>query len=379
MKFKHIVKLMAFGLVLGAFTACENAEYSEIKNRLYINEAAPESSYNQQVSQLVITGDVTTAIHVRLAQPLDRDVLVRIGLAPEFVEEYNRINGTSYEVLPEELLSFETKATIKAGSIASDDILISIKKFTSDVTYCVPLRITESNAPVPTTENTSRIMFVLATPLRQLVPMMDNMTMPSGTNDWAIATNEWTLEGWVWMSSFPINNQAIFNARVSKGVEIYIRFGDADVPYDKLQIKTCGSQFNSNQAFQPQTWTHVAFTCANGKVIMYINGEEDSSMEISGGEYVIENLQLCSSGSWFRADAQMAQVRLWTKALSQNIIKAQMNGGVPANSEGLVGYWKLDEGEGDVYHDATSYGRHLTCEYEPIWSTEVVDFSNPNK
>ena len=95
---------------------------------------------------------------------------------------------------------------------------------------------------------------------------------------------------------FPINNQAIFNAPVSKGTEIYIRFGDANVDYDKLQIKTYGSQFNSNTAFEPETWYHLAFVCGNGKCIMYINGQEDASMDLSSTDYVTARWLRYASG-----------------------------------------------------------------------------------
>ena len=60
---------------------------------------------------------------------------------------------------------------------------------------------------------------------------MNSGTLPAKSEDaadWGVETNAWTLEAWVWMSAFPINNQAIFNAPVSKGTEIYIRFGDAN-------------------------------------------------------------------------------------------------------------------------------------------------------
>ena len=112
---------------------------------------------------------------------------------------------------------------------------------------------------------------------------------------------------------------------------------------------------------------------------MYINGIEDSSKEFAATNYVINNLQLCSSGSYFRANAQMAQVRFWKKALSASAIKDGMNRLVAADSDGLFGYWKLDEGTGSVYHDSTSNGYDLTCRTEPVWGTEEIDFSDPNK
>lgn len=376
MKFKTTIPAI-LALIL---SGCAEKTYDVISNGLYINESAPYDKYNQQVENLTVTGDMTVSINIRLAQTLDQDVHATLDIAEDFANEYNAKNNTGYKVLPSEYLSFNKDVTIPAGNLSSDPVVISIKEFPSGggESYCIPIRIASTDAPVGIMEASSRIMYLITTPLKQKVPVMNSGTMPTGSGGWNIATSEWTLEGWVWMSSYSINNQAIFSATVSKGTEIYVRFGDANVEYDKLQIKTGGSQFNSNKTFSPNTWYHIAITYANGKCRLYIDGEEDSSMDVST-DYVIENLSLCSSGSYFRATAMMAQVRFWKKALSATVIRDAKNRAVPVDSDGLFGYWKLDEGSGDVFNDATSNGYDLECSKAPGWSEEEVNFFEPNK
>lgn len=363
-----------------AFLAGCNAKYEVIENGLYINEAAPSDRFTQQVVNITVDGEASATIHLRLAQPLDYDMHATLGFAPEFVAEYNSRNDAAYVMLPEESVSLPSEVTIPAGSISSEAVTITIQDIPSGDgnAYCLPIKVVSSDASVEIMESSSRLIYLITTPLHQTVPTMDSGTLPEGSGNWNISTSEWTLEAWVWMSSFPINNQAIFNAPVSKGTEIYIRFGDANVDYDKLQIKTYGSQFNSNASFEPRTWYHVAFVCGNNKCTMYINGREDSSMELSANDYVIDNLQLCSSGSYFVADAKMAQIRFWSRALSQSAIQDAMNREVPSSSEGLIGYWKLNEGEGNVFRDSSPNGRDLTCSVAPTWSGEMVDFTDPN-
>lgn len=377
MKFRF---MYAVPVALSLVASGCSQKYTAIENGLFINEAAPSGQFHQQVESLVVKGETTVTIHLRLAQPVDADVHAVLALAPELVEEYNSVNSASYVQLPEEYIDFTPEVVIPAGSISSDPVEIRISEFpTGDgLAYCIPLKIASSDADVRIMEASGHILYLITTPLKQVVPTMNNATLPQAEGSWNVATSEWTLEAWVWMSAFPINNQAIFNAPVSKGTEIYIRFGDADVPYDKLQIKTYGSQFNSNATFEPETWYHLAFVCANNKCTMYINGQEDSSMEISGSDYVINNLQLCSSGSYFRAQCKMAQVRFWSKALAANAIRDAMNREVPASSEGLIGYWKLNEGSGDVYVDSSPNGRDMTCDKAPTWSSEMIDFTDPN-
>ena len=379
---KYIFRIFSLALAVVLAAGC-NTKYDVIENGLFINEAAPSDRFTQQVVNITVNGVTTTTIHLRLAQPLDVDVHATLALAPEFTEEYNSKNGTNYVTLPEEYVEFPAEVVIPAGSISSGDVEITINEIPSGdgLAYCLPIKVAGSDSPVQILEASGRLIYLITAPLHQTVPTMDSGTLPAKSEDaadWGVETNAWTLEAWVWMSAFPINNQAIFNAPVSKGTEIYIRFGDANVDYDKLQIKTYGSQFNSNTAFEPETWYHVAFVCGNGKCIMYINGQEDASMDLSSTDYIINNLQLCSSGSYFRANCKMAQVRFWNTALTANAIKDAMNREVPATSENLIGYWKLNEGEGSVYYDATSNGRDLVCAQAPTWTGEVIDFSNPN-
>lgn len=375
-----ILKTIAFPLAAAMFFSCDNADYQEVQNGLYINEAAPSDKSSQQIENLTVKGTTTATIHVRLAQEMTKDVHATIEIADEFVTEYNERFGTSYKTLPAEYLKYEKDVTIPAGNISSEAIKIEIAPYSSDdgQAYCLPLKVISNDADVRVMTASSRIIYILTSPNTQVVPMMNTNTVPHGAGSWGVSTSEWTLEGWIWMSAFPINNQAIFNAEVSKGIEIYVRFGDANVPYNVMQIKTGGSQFESNTTFSPNTWYHVAITYAAGKCTLYVNGAEDASKDVST-DYVIENLQLCSSGSWFRCNAQMAQVRFWSKALSASVIKDGMDKNISADAGGLIGYWKLNDGSGDVFKDSSPNGRDLTCTNSPTWSTGKVDFSEPNK
>ncbi|MCD8313159.1 MAG: DUF1735 domain-containing protein [Bacteroidales bacterium] len=376
---KQIIKTIAFAALLFVAAACNDAKYSVIENRLFISEAAPGSGTPQQVESLTVSGDVSTTIHARMVRPLDYDVTVYIGLAKEFVDEYNDRFGTEYEVLPDNLFTFDRKAVITAGSVVSSDIAIDVKAFTSDVTYCIPLMITATDSNVEITETTSRIMYVLATPLIQYVPIFDYSQQPTSTGDWGAAMNEWTLEAWFYTDGLN-ENQTFFNFNCSKGNLIHVRLEDPIGVWDQMQMTTYGTYFNSIAHFSINTWYHIAYTCGNGTVTLYINGEYDSSKDISGTEYQVENVTLCSSGSqYFRHKARLAQIRFWNTCLSQSIIQKRMNSSVPENTAGLVGYWKMDEGEGSVFHDSSPNGHDLTCSTAPGWSSEPVDFTNPNK
>lgn len=378
--------IMKYGMLLfaaAAMAACDDAGYQKVENGIFITEAAPASTFNKQIENLTVKGDVTTTIHVRLAQTLDRDVHVTLGLADDFLAEYNAIYGASYVVLPEDYLSFDRETVIPAGGLSSDGVTIRIKKYPTGegLAYCVPICIKSVDADVEIMPASGHIMYLLTAPLMQKVPSIVSTTYPTGAGSWGVAADEWTLEGWVTMGRYGINNQAILTGDCTKADgswnEIYVRFGDANVPYDVMQIKTGGSQWESTTRFVPNTWYHVAITYANGKATLYVNGVMDSDKDITSS-YILNNLTLCGSESWFRTTAKMAQIRFWKKALTPAVIKDAMNREVPADSDGLFGYWKLNEGTGDKFKDSTPNGFDLTCRNAPVWSDDEVDFTDPN-
>ncbi len=50
---------------------------------------------------------------------------------------------------------------------------------------------------------------------------------------------------------------------------------------------------------------------------------------------------------------RMAEMRIWNIARSASDIASTLCS-VDAKSEGLVGYWKMNEGEGHIFHDAVA-------------------------
>lgn len=169
------------------------------------------------------------------------------------------------------------------------------------------------------------------------------------------------------------NNQAIFAASGSEGRdgEIYIRFGDAPIEGNRLQIKTQGSQMNSNMLFNQQTWYHLAFVCTGTKLYLYVNGVLDNSMDLGGKVVCVDNMSLASSGSYFLANAMYSEVRLWRVARSQAEIANNMYV-IDPHTEGLEAYWKMNEGQGDEFTDYTGNGNKCkTTSGEPVWTPNV--------
>lgn len=185
---------------------------------------------------------------------------------------------------------------------------------------------------------------------------------------WNESVTEYSLEFWVQMDGFRINNQAIFNSE-----DIYIRFGDAMIDYDLLQIKTLGSQVNTVTHFSPNKWYHVAFVHdASGLLTIYINGVKDVTLQTKGGPLTFTFLEMvCSGSTYFKNNCKLAQVRLWRKAITPTQIISNMYYAVRSTDPNLMGYWKLDEGQGNTFEDCTGQGRDMAVEDELKWENDV--------
>ncbi len=375
---KNIWKIGFAACFLAAAAACEDAEYDVIDNMVYISEAAPNNAANQQVGTLTVKGDTETSFTVRMARAVATDVKATVAIDPSILDAYNEQNGSNYLVLPSEYISFEKEAVIPAGNIAAVPTKVMVKSFETPngEAYAIPFRVTSAEG-APLAAVTSRWMLLLDKPLIQPVPVFNYRHVPHSdveNNPWNVTTSDWTIETLLNMDSFSINNQAIINFIATS--EIYIRFGDAGKDYNMLQIKHNGSQVDSKYRFNPNTWYHIAFVSAGGTVTLYVNGEPDVTVN-AAPTITINGIQLASAGpQYFRANAKYAQVRLWSKGLTQAQLQANMHKAVAPSLEGLEGYWKMDEGEGSTFADATGKGRTLTCEEGtiPTWEPEF-DFS----
>jgi hypothetical protein len=69
-----------------------------------------------------------------------------------------------------------------------------------------------------------------------------------------------------------------------------------------------------------------------------------------------------SYGSSQRFNGRIAEVRLWNRALTTSELQLGLCG-VDPESDGLVAYWKMNEGTGYVFNDATGNG------YDMDWSS----------
>ncbi len=61
------------------------------------------------------------------------------------------------------------------------------------------------------------------------------------------------------------------------------------------------------------------------------------------------------------------EIRIWNRARNANEIKADLNRRLVGNEDGLVAYWRFDEGAGNLVRDQTDHAYQGTIHGQPLW------------
>lgn len=354
--------IIAFTVI--AFIGCENAEYEVKDNNVYLSDAT-----TSEAKVVVMEGNINIDVNIRLAKKLDHDVELYIKINPTLLEEYNKANATEYNLIPNIEIPDKGKVIIPAGEIGA---LCRIPLTDFDMKgkrYAISVELSDvATKGIERSNTLSNFVYLISKPLITSVPVMkgynEKMVRTAPATLWGITTKEWSLECLTNMSGYSNNNQAIFNMG-SKDHEIYIRFGDANSPYNYLQIKTLGGQVETKRDLEPKKWYHWAFVYDGKTLTVYRDGEFNVKFEPpmpKGGSVRFDYVEMISSGSYFRDQCKMSQVRLWKKAISGDQIKNNMHFSIDPTNPNLIGYWPMNEGKGNTFADITGNGHNGTAD-----------------
>ena len=194
--------------------------------------------------------------------------------------------------------------------------------------------------------------------------------------------NELTYEALICPTDFPNTINTVM------GVEgqFLIRLGDSKYPKDQLQVAFAGGgKIAPGDAgtVAKNAWTHLAVTmnASEGTICVYVNGVKVGMVE-KNVTADISNFKIARSGNYTNRffTGYMAELRVWTKALTEEEINSEDHFYfVDPASEGLLAYWKCDDGTGNILKDATVNGYDCTGDWNDnsAWRTAPLTFSLP--
>ena len=74
---------------------------------------------------------------------------------------------------------------------------------------------------------------------------------------------------------------------------------------------------------------------------------------------------------------KLSELRFWTKAVTPTQLQNNMFN-VDPTTDGLEAYWKLDEGSGNEFADATGHGNICTSTGYTEWKHNIIADNKPD-
>nr|WP_121273649.1 DUF1735 and LamG domain-containing protein [Pedobacter schmidteae] len=355
--------------------ACTKSEYGPIDNSIYI---ANSSNDNYKILN-IDNVDINEPFQVRTAQKSPETATISVVVDEEVLNTYNQRHSSDYVMLPASFFSLDKdQVTINKGEIMGSLINLKVKPLSNELaksglTYAIPLKIAGSNFGTSALQTGSSFLYVIAQTPYADVPVLkraNGMKMTLANS--SVTVQDFTVEFLVKMSNLALNrnNQILFNAAdfpTSKGGsdgEIFTRFAadGAAGKWDKFQIKNQGKSYDATTSFVNNRWYHIA--CVNnnttGKMQIYVNGVLDGSFDNAKLPTTVNSssdrgFRFCGESdndSYMVSNVQTAELRFWSVARTEAEIRSNMYG-IKPTTPGLIGYWRANEGAGNVIKDVS--------------------------
>lgn len=384
-KFNKIFLALTAVLALGScqedlgLDVYENQLYMSSSERTKLLYVSTEHSYSE-----VITASI--------AKPAEEVVNIRYGVDESMVEVYNTLYKDNAVMLPHENYYFSSYTDkINAGDVNSGSINIEFKDvldLDKNVRYVLPVAIKESNMKILETRATKYYIFQGANLVNIVADMHDNYCDIDWQNPKVVTgLQEVTMEALVnanWSMECGDKMCTIM------GIEGYFLMRVGDVGHEKNEFQFCGypNGISNGPLIDYQKWTHIALTMslATGEATIYVNGVRQpqsttvttSSWKALGGISFDIDESVCNYPDFHIGTAYnntrnlcgyLAECRIWNRVLSAEELADQRVRPyyVDPKSDGLVAYWKFNEGSGSTIIDRTGNGNNAIAKYPVKW------------
>lgn len=404
--------------VLALLVSCNRFEPVDhvFDNCAYLDVSATSQTQAATFGNRV--GSLEKHLCVALSYPSDKDVKATISVDASLTDAFNHRYGTDYQLLPEAYLDFSpVSVTIEAGKVNSEKVSIGFKNLMGqgedqtgameiDKTYLLPVRL--SSEDISTMDGSSVAYYLVkrSSAITVAAQLTDNwiefplMDTPGEVADAYNGLTALTYEALVNVDRFDLNNKdGVCNISTVMGVEQYLllRIGDANFERQCLQFDGSGngSQFGKlpsksdpEKKLYSGSWYHVACTYDQNERVarIYVNGKLIDEVKEAGvaGPTADNKITLAmralgmpeayqffigKSYNDFRPlQGKIAEARVWRVARTgDEIWKNMYRIENPKDQKDLIGYWKFNDGEGNVVKDYSWVGNHGKAVGDIIW------------
>lgn len=385
----HIIAALAALLLAG----CKHDDPNRIRfdNKLFI-------SASTFTDLMLLRDEVDTferEIGVGMARPLGHPVSVEFVAAPELLDHYRRAYyDTEAELLPETHYAFDrTQAVIPSGEVSGTPArirFVEMNRMDMHRRYVLPVTIGSAQGigEILGSADTFYFVFKGADLINVVADLTQNRAWPEWENPDPVQNlSAFTLETLLYAKKFGKEISTVMGIEN----EFLVRIGDAGIPQNQIQIATFNQKITSpDLRLETGRWYHLAVTFDQGKVVVYVDGvaRQEGSLNTRKVSFGVPHSDESNGkprcfwiGYSYNEDrfleGMVSEVRIWNRCLSAQEINAEDHFyKVDSSSEGLVAYWKFDDGAGStVIRDYSPSGNDLKTKEPVRW----LDVTLPEK
>lgn len=309
---------------------------------------------------------------------VEKDVNVKFAIDPSQVEAYNQEHGTKYNSIPDGVVTLEgADAVIQAGKSFSTPVtvkVVSTEGLSDDLIYVIPVTMAQVDG-LEILKPSKTIFLQLSRYIYFTSLNISNTNLYSNfvfDDEKKLQLSNFTYE--VKFYSQEWHQIARMCAFTSKDEErsSMLRFGEEGMDTNALQWVSPSGSIVSSTRFSTDRWYSLALTYDGSKLTMYVDGVKDAEGDGDGLSVDFQRFELGMSWTSYRGSqyfrGRIAEVRVWNRALRPAEIRMGLCS-VEPQSDGLVAYWKMNEGEGHIFNDVTDNG------YDMDWTKTARELS----
>jgi len=372
---KYIIPLLAAAL---AFTACNQADRFDYNQEIVLitgTDANPVSEDRILADQVPITYNFSLSA----TGVASEDMKVHIQYDSLAMEAYNKANQTSYVAVPRDVVLLNDECvTIAKGTATSSVTSVTMTDNTfiqEGVIYVIPLSVAYVEGGKASILKGSDCFFIRVGKTMESFSLdipgtgiYSTYNLGAGNYDLG---DSWTLE----LKTLPYSLKSRGSNQLCRlacwnedgGGQVLLRFNENGKPWKTLDIVApngryvTGSTGEGDQAvgtFDINNWYMISIVWNGSDMVVYINGEKDTPTQytIAGSQaFKLNRFEIGMSWGGYGGSqsytGRMAEMRIWNVARSQSDIASTLCS-VDATAEGLLGYWKMNEGQGHIFKDS---------------------------
>ncbi len=398
---KKVIYIAALAVVMASCAQKESDHH--FSNVLYFSGGASVADIRVGEED----ASLTRSISVEMAIPESKEIKFNVSVDESKLDSYRSMyQDSEAQILP--AANYELSASevsMAEGFVTSDPIVITFKNTNAlpDLSKHYVLPLTLSSADVTPLGSGSTLYYVLskASLINVVADITDNRAWPIFDNQPTFKDmTTFTMEALVNATTFKRNNdeggKIEHPLATVMGIEdrFLIRVGDTLIPENQIQVAWAqqdgegstkrGNISNAAMQIKAGRWYHIAVTFDAGAITVYLNGvnvgeANSSDIGVTSVDFSTVHSEeddgkpRCfwigySYDKWRYWNGRISEARIWNKALTAEEINADKHFyQVDPASEGLVAYWKFDDGAGAVVKDYSALGNDLTCQLPPSW------------